>query len=58
MESGDICGTIARPPCVNISTPIAGGVVLFFHHPLLFSFSAFVFLCHFQWSIKATVPVF
>ena len=48
MESGDICDTIARPLCVNISTPIAGGVVLFFHHPLLFSFSAFVFLCHFQ----------
>ena len=57
MESGDICDTMGRPPCVNISTPIANGV-LFFHHPLLFSFSAFVFLCHFQWSIKATVLVF
>ena len=58
MESGDICDSIARPLCVNISTPIAGGVVLFFHHPLLFSFSAFVFLCHFQCEIKATILVF
>ena len=43
MESGHIYDTIARLPCVNISIPVAGGVLLFSHHPLLFFF--FQHLC-------------
>ena len=47
MESGHIYDTIARLPCVNISIPIAGGVLLFSHHPLLLFF----------FSICALVPL-
>ena len=55
MESRHNCDTIARRPCINISTTTAGSVTLFFDQPFSFSFSPFVFFCHFQSSIKATV---